>query len=61
MQQNRDDVRPVEPPVDLPQIQRGNWLAVRSEDPVAEYISRTLWDRREEPTSWALARLSNAA
>lgn len=61
MSQEMDRLPPVEPPADVPEIQRGNWLALPPEDPVVEYVRVTLWDRREQPTSWEVARLSNTA
>ena len=61
MSEDRRDLPPVEPPADVPEIQRGNWLTLSEEDPVVEYLTRVLWDRPERPTSWELARLSSAA
>ncbi len=61
MSQEGTNLTPVEPPADVPEIQRGNWLALSAEDPVVEHVTETLWDRPERPMSWELARLSNAA
>jgi hypothetical protein len=52
---------PAEPPADVPEIQRGNWLPLPPTDPVVEYVTETLWDRPERPVSWETARLSQAA
>jgi len=52
---------PIEPPVDVPEIQRGNWLKLSVGDPVVDYVKRTLWDRPEPAASWEVARLSKAA
>lgn len=54
-------LQPIEPPADVPEIQRGNWLALSAEEPVVQYMTRTFWDRSERPLAWELARLSNAA
>jgi aminoglycoside phosphotransferase len=61
MSQQSTTITPLEPPVDVPEIQRGNWLALSAGDPVVEYVTHALWDRSEQPTAWRLARLSNAA
>lgn len=53
--------RPIEPAADVPEIQRGNWLAVPAGDPLVEYVTETLWDRPGRPASWETARLSQAA
>lgn len=55
------NVPPIEPPADVPEIQRGNWLALASSHPVVGYVMEHLWDRPEPPTSWETARLSQAA
>lgn len=52
---------PLEPPADVPEIQRGNWLALPDKEPVVGYVTEALWDRPEHPRSWEVARLSNAA
>jgi hypothetical protein len=52
---------PVEPPADVPEIQRGNWLALSDEDPVVDYVTEALWDSPKHPRSWEAARLSSAA
>jgi len=52
---------PVEPPADVPEIQRGNWLTLEPGDPVAEYAAEKLWDGPGQPVSWQAARLSQAA
>jgi thiamine kinase-like enzyme len=52
---------PIEPPADVPEIQRGDWLTLSTPDPVAEYLSGHHWDRSELPVSWKVARLSQAA
>lgn len=51
----------VEPPASVPEIQRGNWLALPAGDRLVEYVKETLWDRPGTPTSWETARLSQAA
>jgi hypothetical protein len=52
---------PAEHRAHVPENQRGNWLTVPAKDPVAEYVADTLWDHPERPTSWEVARLSQAA
>ena len=52
---------PLEPPAEVPDIQRGNWLTLPASDPVVRHVADTLWGRPEPPTSWATARLSQAA
>jgi len=54
-------IGPVSPPADVPEIQRGNWLALPEHDPVVEYVEANLWDCPEQPVSWRVARLSQAA
>jgi len=55
------NVQAIEPPADVPEIQRGNWLQLPAGDPVVEYLTETLWDCPERPSSWETARLSKAA
>jgi aminoglycoside phosphotransferase (APT) family kinase protein len=50
----------LQPPVDVPEIQRGNWLQLPDADPLVEYIGRELWDLPRLPTTWETARLSHA-
>lgn len=52
---------PIEPPADVPEIQRGRWIALPAEDPVVGYLTRAPWAQSGAPTSWQLARLSKAA
>jgi hypothetical protein len=54
-------IQPIEPPASVPEIQRGNWLALPVGDPLVEYVEEALWDRPGPPTSWKTARLSQAA
>ncbi|MFW6082608.1 MAG: hypothetical protein ACOC8C_00995, partial [Chloroflexota bacterium] len=61
MSEPERDRFPVEPPANVPEIQRGVWLPLSPGDPVAESASRTLWDRPPEVSSWDVARLSGAA
>jgi hypothetical protein len=61
MSRERMNLTPIEPPADVPEIQRGNWLALSAEDPVVGHLTEALWDLRERPKSWELARLSSAA
>jgi aminoglycoside phosphotransferase (APT) family kinase protein len=58
---NTQRVGPAEPPADVPDIQRGNWLALPATDPVVEYVTETLWNHPQQPMSWEVARLSRAA
>jgi len=59
--QESADLAPLEPPAEVPEIQRGNWLALSPGDPVVEYVTQVLWDRPQEPVAWESARLSSAA
>jgi tRNA A-37 threonylcarbamoyl transferase component Bud32 len=52
---------PVEPPADVPEIQRGNWHDLPDDDPVVDYLTTNLWDQAEEPDAWEMARLSQTA
>ena len=49
------------PPVDVPQIQRGNWLALPAEDPLVIHIRENLWEQPLGSGEWRVARLSQAA
>jgi len=60
MEWSLDATAPLEPPADVPEVQRGNWFALPAGDPVAEYLGANLWDRPEEPDRWEAARLSQA-
>ena len=51
----------LKPPADVPVIQRGNWLDLPDDDPVVNYLISELWDAEPQPTSWQVARLSQAA
>ncbi len=51
---------PLEPPAEVPDIQRGNWLKLPASDPVVRYVADALWGCPESPTGWATARLSQA-
>ncbi len=61
MSTDAHDGPPLEPPAEVPDIQRGNWLALPASDPVVRHVTDTLWGRAEPPTCWATARLSQAA
>lgn len=61
MSHQTDRPTPIEPPADVPEIQRGNWLALTGETPVVEYVTKALWDHPGPPHSWEVARLSQAA
>jgi hypothetical protein len=54
-------ITPLEPPADVPEIQRGSWYSVPDTDPVVTYLVANLWNQEERPVSWSAARLSNAA
>jgi len=61
MDQADERLAPVEPPADVPEIQRGNWLSLEPGDPVVEYGAEKLWTGPGQPVSWRAARLSQAA
>ena len=48
------------PPADLPEMQRGEWLAISAFDPVVEYLESEHWPG-DAPGTWEVARLSSAA
>lgn len=50
----------ISPPVDVPEIQRGDWYLLPPDDPICAYIDETLWDRSDSPQAWQVARLSQA-
>lgn len=52
---------PLEPPAEIPEIQRGNWLALEPGDPVVSYLVATLRDGDARDAVWKVARLSQAA
>lgn len=58
---NRQAEEPLTPPADVPQIQRGTWLALPASDPVVAYLAATHWPGSDRPPAWETARLSNAA
>jgi len=61
MDQAENHLAPLEPPADIPEIQRGNWLPLDPRDPVARHTAETLWNGPGRPVSWEAARLSQAA
>jgi hypothetical protein len=61
MASNEKTIDLIEPPADVPEIQRGDWLALPLPDPVAEYLTDQHWDQPTPPVSWEVARLSGAA
>ncbi|MGD2104416.1 MAG: aminoglycoside phosphotransferase family protein [Anaerolineae bacterium] len=61
MSQETNNLAPIEPPADVPEIQRGNWLSLAAGSPIVEYVTEGLWDRAEPPGAWEVARLSQAA
>ena len=61
MRHDGEHADPLTPPADVPEIQRGNWLALPADDPVAAYLTAELWDHQREPAGWKVARLSQAA
>jgi hypothetical protein len=50
----------LDPPVDVPEIQRGNWFTLAPDDPVVTYLTQELWDQPQAPRAWQTARLSGA-
>lgn len=58
---NRQTEAPLSPPADVPEIQRGTWLALPDSDPVVEYLAAAHWPGSDRPSAWETARLSNAA
>lgn len=61
MQQITQTTDPVQPPADVPEIQRGDWFPVPAGDPVAEYLAINHWGAPEPLAAWQAARLSHAA
>ncbi len=61
MSTDTQDIQPIEPPAEVPEIQRGNWLTLPDGDPVVEHVKGAFWNRPEHSTSWLTARLSQAA
>jgi len=51
----------LEPPADVPEILRGSWLQLPSEDPVALYLAQHHWSASSPPVGWEVARLSHTA
>lgn len=51
----------IHPPADIPEIQRGDWLAAPTDDPVTQYLLGHHWSRSQLPAAWQIARLSHAA
>jgi thiamine kinase-like enzyme len=51
----------LQPPGDVPEVQRGNWFPLSESDPVVKHITNRLWDQTSLPSSWRVARLSQAA
>lgn len=50
----------LEPPVNLPDIQRGVWCPLSGPDPIATHLAAQHWQDHEPPTGWEVARLSHA-
>jgi len=49
------------PPADIPEILRGNWLPLPNEDPVVAFLLSEYQKHFDPPGSWEVARLSSAA
>lgn len=49
------------PPADVPEIQRGNWLPLSRQDPVAVYLAKHHLPAEVTGEGWEVARLSQAA
>ena len=50
----------IEPPIRLPDIQRGVWCPLPAVDPLTTYVTKNLWGQPGQPVSWEVARLSGA-
>lgn len=51
----------LEPPADVPELQSGDWGALPTLDPIAEYLAAHHWDKAAPSASWEVARFSRAA
>lgn len=51
----------LQPPADVPEIQRGNMYPLSDADPVANHITTHYWDQSSPSSSWRVARLSQSA
>ncbi|MGC9400124.1 MAG: phosphotransferase family protein [Anaerolineae bacterium] len=52
----------VQPPADVPEILRGDWLDLPPDDAVVGYLTEALWAKEGgTPEGWEVARLSQAA
>jgi thiamine kinase-like enzyme len=49
------------PPVDTPEIRRGNWFPMPPDDPVVTYLTKGHLENPPESPAWEVARLSRAA
>jgi aminoglycoside phosphotransferase len=56
-----ETVTTLEPPADVPEMQRGDWFRLATPDPVAQYLGGQLWYGPVAPLAWEVARLSHAA
>lgn len=61
VRQEIDSVSPLEPPVDVPEMQQGSWLTLPCREPVTDYVTQNIWRQPERPRCWEVTRLSSAA
>jgi tRNA A-37 threonylcarbamoyl transferase component Bud32 len=54
-------VQPIQPPADVPEIQRGDWFTLPPDDPLVQYMRAELWPGPGQSGTWEAARLSHAA
>lgn len=60
MDMPQDIAQFLDPPVDIPEIQRGNWFNLAPDDPVVTYLTQELWNQPQPAQAWQTARLSGA-
>lgn len=56
-----EEIAPLKPTADVPEVQRGDWFSIPDGDELSEYLSDTLWELPDLTQRWQFARLSHAA
>ena len=56
----KDDATLLEPPLETPELKLGNWISLPGDNPIAAFLTETLWLESEPPAGWEVTRRSHA-